>query len=198
MTVRPVRYLGDPVLRAPAAAVAQVDDAVRHLIDDMIESMYAAQGVGLAAPQIGVGLRVVVFGIPDEEPFVLVNPEIIVREGERRLEGEGCLSVPGYRAPITRAERVVARGLDRDGHEVRIEAVDSLLAQALEHETDHVNGILYVDRIDSPEHLQKLEGTDWVAADESPADARQRRDDDAAEAAADSSAAEPPAAGPGD
>ena len=165
MSVRPVRYLGDPVLREPAAVVGRVDDAVRQLIDDMIESMYAAQGVGLAAPQIGVGLRVVVFGVPDEAPFAMVNPEIVVREGVRRLEGEGCLSVPGYRAPITRAERVVARGLDRDGRELRVEAVGSLLAQALEHETDHVNGILYVDRIDSPADLQKLEGAGWVAAD---------------------------------
>lgn len=169
MSLWPVRYLGDPVLRAPAAPVTHVDDAIRGLVDDMFESMYAAQGVGLAAPQIGVGLRVVVFGIPDEEPFCLINPEILVREGARRLEGEGCLSVPGYRAPITRAERVVALGLDRDGHEVRVEAVGSLLAQALEHETDHVNGILYVDRIDSPDDLQKLDGSGWVALEEQEA-----------------------------
>ena len=88
----------------------------------MIESMQAARGVGLAAPQIGVSLRVVVFGIPEEEPFAIVNPVIVKRSGERRLESEGCLSVPGYRAEITRSERVTVKGLNLDGREFRIKA----------------------------------------------------------------------------
>lgn len=156
MTVRPIRYLGDPVLRKPARKVSRVDDSIRRLIEDMTESMYAAQGVGIAAPQIGVPLRVVVFGMPDEEPFALINPEIVKRSGERRLE-EGCLSVPGYRGTVTRSVQVVVKGLDANGKEVRIRAEDSLLAQAIEHETDHVNGTLYVDHLDPKTELRKLE-----------------------------------------
>ena len=128
----------------------------------MVESMNHAQGVGLAAPQIGVGLRVVVFGMPDRKPFALVNPHITRRSGSRRLDGEGCLSVPGYRGPVTRSEKVTVKALDEHGHEVRITAEGNLLAQALEHELDHVNGTLYVDRLDSIDDLTKLEGTDWA------------------------------------
>ena len=156
MTVRPIRYLGDPVLRRPARKVSRVDDAIRRLIADMTESMYAAQGVGIAAPQIGVPLRVVVIGMPDEEPFALINPVVIRRSGTRRLD-EGCLSVPGYRGPLTRSERVVVKALNEDGREFRVTGEGNLLAQALEHETDHVNGILYVDRLDSKDDLVKLE-----------------------------------------
>ena len=156
MTVRPIRYLGDPVLRRPAKKVSRVDDSIRLLIADMTESMYAAQGVGIAAPQIGVSLRIVVIGMPDEDPFALINPVVIRRSGARRLD-EGCLSVPGYRGPLTRSERVVVKALNEDGREVRVKAEDSLLAQCLEHETDHVNGILYVDRLDSKDDLVKLE-----------------------------------------
>jgi peptide deformylase len=130
----------------------------------MIESMYAAQGVGLAAPQIGVPLRVVVLGMPDEEPFALINPVLLRQEGTRRLEGEGCLSVPGYRGAITRSRKVVVRALDIRGKEIRVRAEDNLLAQALEHEVDHINGTLYVDRLDSMKDLVKLDGTDWSTA----------------------------------
>ena len=165
LTVRPIRYLGDPVLRRQAKKVRRPDDSIRRLVDDMIESMVAAQGVGLAAPQIGVGLRVVVIGMPDEEPFALLNPVVVKRSGERRMEGEGCLSVPGYRGELTRSQRVVVKAMDLDGREVRIRAEDNLLAQALEHEVDHVNGILYVDRLDSMDDLMKLEGDSWVPAE---------------------------------
>lgn len=164
VAIRPIRYLGDPVLRQPAKKVRQVDDAIRHLVDDMIESMYAAQGVGLAAPQIGVPLRVVVLGMPDEEPFALINPVVVRATGTRVLEGEGCLSVPGYRGVITRSEKVVVRALDLKGKEIRVRAENNLLAEALEHEVDHVNGILYVDRIDTKTDLFKLDSTDWVTA----------------------------------
>ena len=164
LTVRPIRYLGDPVLRRQAKKVRRPDDSIRRLVDDMIESMVAAQGVGLAAPQIGVGLRVVVIGMPDEEPFALLNPVVVKRSGERRMEGEGCLSVPGYRGSLTRSQRVVVKAMDLDGKELRIRAEDNLLAQALEHEVDHVNGILYVDRLDSMDDLMKLEGDGWVPA----------------------------------
>lgn len=161
MTIRPIRYLGDPVLRLPARRVRVVDESVRRLIDDMIESMERAQGVGLAAPQIGAGLRVVVIGLPGERPFPLVNPEVVERSGERRAEGEGCLSVPGYRGAPVRSERVVVRALDASGAPVELSAENDLLAQALEHEVDHINGILYVDRLGPGEGLTKVAGHDW-------------------------------------
>jgi len=155
MTVRPIRYLGDPVLRKPARKVSRVDDSIRRLIEDMTESMYAAHGVGIAAPQIGVPLRVVVIGMPDEDPFALINPEVIDRSGERRLD-EGCLSVPGYRGTVTRSVKVTVKALDARGKEIRVKAEDDLLAQALEHETDHVNGTLYVDHLDAKQDLVKI------------------------------------------
>ncbi|MCC6238644.1 MAG: peptide deformylase [Dehalococcoidia bacterium] len=162
MTVRPIRYLGDPVLRRPAAAVEDVNDAIRALIDDMIESMHEAQGVGLAAPQIGVGLQVVVLGMPDEEPFALVNPRVKARSGTRLMEAEGCLSVPGYRGALERSVKVTVEALDAHGRRVEITAEDDLLAEALEHEVDHLNGILYVDHVPDLGKLQKLRGTGWV------------------------------------
>ena len=165
MTVRPIRYLGDPVLRRPSKKVSRVDDSIRRLIADMTESMVEAQGVGIAAPQIGVGLRIVVIGMPNEEPFPLINPEVIKRSGERRLD-EGCLSVPGYRGVVTRSEFVTVKALDANGREIRVKAENDLLAQALEHEVDHVNGTLYVDRVDSDEDLVKLEPVDPTLAEE--------------------------------
>ncbi len=170
MAVHPIRILGDPVLRQKAkrvpkpalSAVEGIDASVHSLIRDMIDSMHAASGVGLAAPQIGVSLRVIVIGLPDEEPFALINPEIVKRSGQRQVE-EGCLSVPGYRAELTRSLTVVAKGLDAQGHPIRIKARDDLLAQALEHEIDHINGILYID------HLPSLDALVKVEAEEEPA-----------------------------
>jgi peptide deformylase len=154
--------LGDPVLRLKARRVTKIDESIRRLVQDMIESMYAAHGVGLAAPQIGVPLRVIVIGLPDEEPFALINPEIVKREGQRLVD-EGCLSIPGYRAEVPRSLTVVARGIDLEGRTVRIKASakrgderEALLAQALEHEVDHINGILYIDRLESLDRLVKI------------------------------------------
>ncbi len=162
MAVYPVRLLGDPVLRLKARRVTKIDDSIRRLVQDMIDSMYAAHGVGLAAPQIGVPLRVIVIGLPQEEPFALINPEIVKREGRRMVE-EGCLSIPGYRAQVPRSLTVVARGLDLEGRTVRIKASakrgderEALLAQALEHEVDHINGVLYIDHLDSLDRLVKV------------------------------------------
>ena len=123
----------------------------------MIETLHSEPGrVGLAAPQIGVSLRVIVLGLPDEEDdIVLINPEIVKRRGER-LINEGCLSVPGYFGQIKRAESVTAKGRDQSGKEIRIKA-DGLLAQALEHEIDHLNGVLYVNHLESMDMLQKIE-----------------------------------------
>ena len=156
MTIRPIRYLGDPVLRQPAKKVKRVDDYIRRLIFDMTESMIEAQGVGIAAPQIGVNLRVVVIGMPDEHPFPIVNPEIVKRSGFRELD-EGCLSVPGYHGLVSRSKKVVVKGLDDKGHQIRITAEENLLAQALEHEVDHVNGTLYVDHLNSRDELIKID-----------------------------------------
>ncbi len=156
MTVLNLRTLPDPVLRQKARRVTKIDDALQKLIDDMIDTMRAASGVGLAANQVGVLQKIVVIEIPEEEEvLVLINPEITRREGERLVE-EGCLSIPGYRGELTRSLKVRARALDRDGNTMRIKA-EGLLAQALEHETDHINGTLYIDHLESSEKLWKLE-----------------------------------------
>jgi peptide deformylase len=156
MAILPIRYLPDPVLREKAKRVPRIDASIHKLIEDMIESMYAARGVGLAAPQIGVSLRVIVIGMPEEEPFALINPEIVKVSGERTVE-EGCLSVPGYRAELTRHKMAIAKGLTPEGKEMRVKAKDDLLAQALEHEIDHVNGTLYIDHLPSLDVLEKVE-----------------------------------------
>lgn len=157
MAVRRITVIpGDAaVLRAKAKRVPGVDKSLLRLVEDMIDSMYAANGVGLGAPQIGVSLRLVVIGMPGESPFALVNPEIVKRSGERQLI-EGCLSVPGYRGEVTRSTRVVAKATDLSGREVRIRAENDLLAQALEHEINHVNGILYIDQVEDPDSFQRL------------------------------------------
>ena len=156
MAVHPIRLLGDPVLRQRARRVPQVDASIQRLIDDMIDSMREASGVGLAAPQVGVSLRVIVIEVPGEEVVVLVNPEIVKRSGQRRLD-EGCLSIPGYRAEVSRSLNVVVKGLDRQGRPVRIKAKDDLLAHVLEHEIDHINGVLYIDHLESLDELKKIE-----------------------------------------
>lgn len=157
MSVRSIRTLGDPVLRQKAKRVPAIDGSIHRLIEDMIDSMGAANGVGLAAPQIGVSLRVIVIGLPEQEPFVLINPRIVKRSGERKVE-EGCLSVPGYRTEnLTRSATVTAKGLDPSGRQVRIKGDGDLLAQALEHEIDHLNGTLYIDHLASKDDLVKIE-----------------------------------------
>ena len=152
MGILPIRIAGDPVLRQRAKRVRTVDASIQKLIDDMIETMHNAPGVGLAAPQVGVSLRVVVIDTHEDELLVLINPEVVKHSGERRLT-EGCLSVPGYQAEISRSRQVTVKALDRDGKPVRLKAVDSLLAQALEHEIDHINGVLYIDYLKSPDEL---------------------------------------------
>jgi len=151
-----VRKLPDPVLRQHAKKVSSIDSSVQRLIDDMIETMRAANGLGLAAPQVGVSLRVVVIEIPDEEVITLVNPEVIKRKGERLLE-EGCLSVPGYQGEVKRSVVVKVKALDRQGREFRLTANDDMLAHALEHETDHLDGKLYIDLVETPEQLWRTD-----------------------------------------
>jgi peptide deformylase len=156
MAVLPIRTLPDPVLRQKAKRVRTIDGSIKKLIADMLETMHADPGrVGLAAPQVGVSLRVIVIGIPDKADIVLINPEIVRRKGSR-LVSEGCLSVPGYAGQISRAESVTAKGRDPSGKEIRIKA-EGLLAQALEHEIDHLNGRLYIDHLESIAELRKIE-----------------------------------------
>ena len=156
MATRAMRYLsGDSVLRQKARRVPTVDGSIQRLIDDMIETMRQTNGVGLAAPQVGVSLRVVVLQMPGEEPITIVNPQMVKRSGEREVI-EGCLSVPGYYGEIKRSVSVTVKGWDRQGKAIRIKAT-GLLAQALEHELDHLNGILYIDHIESQDKLHKIE-----------------------------------------
>ena len=156
MAVFPIRTLPDPVLRQKAKRVRNIDGSIKKLIADMLETMHADPGrVGLAAPQIGVSLRVLVIGIPEEEDIILVNPQIVRKKGER-LVGEGCLSIPGYTGQVTRAESVTVKGLDQNGKEIRIKA-EGLLAQALEHEIDHLNGMLYIDHPETTDTLHRIE-----------------------------------------
>ncbi|MGI8926851.1 MAG: peptide deformylase [Tepidiformaceae bacterium] len=156
MAIIPIRRAGDPVLRERARRVRTVDTSIHKLIEDMWETMYDAPGVGLAAPQIGIPLRIVVIDTHEQPPIALLNPEIVKRSGERPLE-EGCLSVPGFRGEVNRSLKVLAKGLDpKTGREVRVRGDNDLLAQALEHEIDHLNGILYIDYLPGPEALQPL------------------------------------------
>lgn len=156
MATLPIRTLSDPVLKQKAKRVRTIDGSIKKLIRDMIETMHSEPGrVGLAAPQIGVPLRVIVIGIPEEEDIAIINPEIVRSRGERSID-EGCLSVPGYFGQIKRAESVIVKGRDQDGKEIRIKA-EGLLAQVLEHEIDHLNGVLYLDHLESLEQLRKIE-----------------------------------------
>jgi peptide deformylase len=148
MAVRTLRYLGDPVLRQPATPVAAVTDEIRRLIEDMFDTMYAEEGVGLAAPQVGVSQRVIVIDSreADEPPFALVNPIVIEESAELERGEEGCLSIPGLKEVVERPAYVRVEGLGRDGERVIVEA-DGLLARILQHEIDHVHGVLFLDRV---------------------------------------------------
>jgi len=147
--IRPILRYGESLLHQPAADVAAVDDSVQQLIDDMIETMYAAPGVGLAATQVGVPLRVFVIdlsvGRRASDLIVMVNPVFVEREG-MQLEEEGCLSVPGFNATVVRPARAVVRGLDRLGTEQTIEGRE-LVARAFQHELDHLDGTVFIDRL---------------------------------------------------
>ena len=134
--ILPIRRAGDPVLREKARRVRRPDDSISKIIEDMWVTMYDAPGVGLAAPQVGIPLKIVVIHVPDHEPFALLNPEIVKRSGERQVD-EGCLSVPGFRGEIQRSLKVLVKGMDPvTGKEVRIRAENDLLAECLEHEID--------------------------------------------------------------
>lgn len=154
MAVLQLRVYPDSVLRQKAKRVKKIDGSILKLIGDMVETMYDTGGVGLAAPQVGVSLRVAVIELPGDETIVMVNPEVVKRSGDIEVT-EGCLSVPGYRGDIKRSEKVTVKALDRSGKEIRIKG-EGLLAEALEHEIDHLNGVLYLDHLDSIDDLEKV------------------------------------------
>jgi peptide deformylase len=147
--LRPILRYGADVLHQPAVAVPQITPDIESLIDDMIQTMYAAPGVGLAAPQVGVGLRIFVCDISvgrnAGDLLTFINPEFVERDG-MQLEEEGCLSVPGFNATVARPARAILKGLDREGLEQRVEAT-GLLARCFQHEMDHLDGTLFVDRL---------------------------------------------------
>jgi len=150
-----MKLVPDPILRQQAKKINPIPQSLGKYTDDMIETMHDEHGVGLAANQVGSLRKVAVIQLPEwDEALVLINPEIIRREGEREVE-EGCLSIPGYRGTVKRSERVRARALDLNGKVIKIKA-EGLLAQALEHETDHLNGYLYIDRLVSRETFWKI------------------------------------------
>ena len=148
MAIREIRLSNDEILRKTSREVETVDDRIKELLDDMVETMHKYNGVGLAGPQVGVLKRVIVIDLYDgEEPLKLVNPKIIKTKGEQEVE-EGCLSFPNEYAKMIRPKEVVVEALNEEGKKVKIVGKD-LLAQALAHEIDHLNGILFIDHIDS-------------------------------------------------
>ncbi|HEX6535148.1 MAG TPA: peptide deformylase [Gemmatimonadaceae bacterium] len=142
MSLLDIYVLGAPILRQETTPVETITDELRHLIDDMFETMYAAKGIGLAAPQIGRSERIAVVDV-DDNPLVIVNPEIVATEGKGKAE-EGCLSIPDIYGDVERPTRAVVRALDRNGAPFEIDATD-LLARCLQHEIDHLHGRLFID-----------------------------------------------------
>lgn len=156
MALLTLRIAPDRLLHVKAKKIRAIDVSIRRLADDMVETMYRENGVGLAANQVGVLQRICVIQMPeDEEPRILINPVVVEAQGQREVD-EGCLSVPGYRGTINRSETIKVRAQDINGKIIRIKA-DDLLAQALEHEIDHLNGILYLDHLESHDKLYKIE-----------------------------------------
>ncbi len=158
----------DRRLRTKCPKVPKVDDSTRKLIDDMVDTMREAPGIGLAANQVGVLLRVIVAEV-DDQLHALVNPEIIRAEGEQ-IGDEGCLSIPGYVGEVKRFERVVVKAKNRAGKDVRIRG-EGLLARCLQHEIDHIDGVLFTDRLTSPDSLRKVAPEEAGEATAEPAEA---------------------------
>jgi peptide deformylase len=188
MAIRPILTRNEPVLHRKAIKVAKFDQALERLVEDMWETMYHAPGVGLAAPQVGVGLRVLVAEWNEEhdgeelvQRVAFVNPEIIKRSTEEDTGTEGCLSIPGFVGDnIRRARRVTVKGRDPKGREIRVHA-EGWFARILQHEVDHLDGILFTDRLDRPEDLREVTEEEALADAEgqpapgAEAGARERR-----------------------
>lgn len=162
MTVRPIRVFGDPILRAPSAPIGEIDDGIRSLVRDLLDTVELPGRAGVAAPQIGVGLRAFSYNIDGDIGYVL-NPVLVAVEGEAELVGEGCLSVPGLWHEALRHPHARVEGIDLDGNPVVLEG-DGLLAQALQHETDHLNGMLYLSRLPAETRrtaMREIRESDW-------------------------------------
>jgi peptide deformylase len=164
--VQPIRLFGDPVLRTPAEPVVDFDKELRGLVRDLTETMLDAPGVGLAAPQIGVGLRVFTYCVEDE-PGHLINPVLVLGEEEHEAD-EGCLSFPGLSYPTKRAWSVVAKGQNMHGEHITVEGTE-LLARCVQHETDHLDGILFIDRLDRAQRklaMKAIREAEWSGSGE--------------------------------
>jgi peptide deformylase len=164
--LREIKTLKDPVLRRPAKKIEKVTPEIRKLIDDMFETMHAANGLGLAAPQVGVSQRIFVVEIEQDEripgsgiAYALINPEIVKASEERDSGPEGCLSIPGWRGEVERASKVLVRALDRDGKRIRVE-VEGLAARAMQHELDHLDGVLFIDKLTAPDRIWRIKEDD--------------------------------------
>ena len=167
MAILQIRTLPDPILRQRSKRVTRIDKSVQKLIDDMIDTLRADPNrAGLAAPQVGVLLRVAVIELPEQELITLINPEIVKKEGERIVQ-EGCLSIPGYFGEIKRAVTVRVKAKDRYGKQFRVKG-EGLLAQALEQEIEHLDGVLYIDHLESDEKL--FEAVQEEGLEEEPAE----------------------------
>ena len=153
MATYPIRLFGDPVLRQRAVEVENVDASLVRLANDMVQTMYDAPGVGLAAPQVGVQRRLFVYDVGDG-PFTVINPEIVESSGEWVYQ-EGCLSIPGLSWELVRPKEVHLRGFDLEGRDIDIEA-DELLARCFQHEMDHLNGVLIVERLDAEDRREAM------------------------------------------
>ena len=155
MAELPIVTAENPLVRQKSIKFRVTDPSLGRLITDMVDTMRRARGVGLAGVQIGRLLRIAVIEIPGEEVLALINPEVIRRSGERHIE-EGCLSIPGYRGLVRRSDWVTVKAFNRHGKEIRINRATGLLAQALEHEIDHLDGTLYVDRLVSRDRIWRI------------------------------------------
>jgi len=164
--IRPIRKIGDPVLRKRAAKVDKITKDTLKLIDDMVDTMHKANGIGLAAPQIGVSQRIAVVEIHEprvneSDPekvtlYALINPEIIRTSDVVWQTAEGCLSIPGWRGEVERPETITVKALDRSGNRVRFEA-SGMLARAIQHEVDHLDGVLYIDKLVAPDRIWQID-----------------------------------------
>ena len=169
VTVQPVRLFGDPILRAKAAPVVDFDRELHKLVADLTDTMHDLGGVGLAAPQLGVGLRVFTYDVGDFSGH-LVNPTFDVVGDAEQFGPEGCLSIPELRADCLRAMSVIARGFDMHGEPLTIEGSE-LLARCIQHETDHLDGVLFIDRLDKAarkEAMRFIRESEWFGANETP------------------------------
>jgi peptide deformylase len=169
VTVQPIRLLGDPVLRTPAEPVVDFDKALRQLVEDLTETMRGEGGAGLAAPQIGVSLRVFAFDVDDVLGH-LINPVLDFPDGEEQEGPEGCLSIPGLYFDTKRRLNVIAKGFNSSGDPVQLVGT-GLLSRCVQHETDHLDGVLFVDRLDRParkEAMRAIRAADWYDPSKPP------------------------------